>query len=93
MAKMAKGKPKIKKHKKKAESEELISVPTEWYCHGCKLFVRETIAELRGKRKESDVIDVMSTICHESENIKLDHKFPYGEAERGCLVFAGDWDE
>ena len=66
MAKKAKKQQIKKPKKKKVQSEKYIAIATDLYCHGCKSFVRETIAELRGKQNETAVIDVMSYICRDN---------------------------
>jgi hypothetical protein len=39
-------------------------VKPELWCDSCIAMVKETIKELRGKKKESDVIDVVTDICN-----------------------------
>ena len=59
-------KKKKQKAQKKAE-DPLDRRPTktnpELYCDSCMAMVTESIKELRGKKKESDVITVVENVC------------------------------
>ena len=100
LAKIAKKK-QIKKPRRKKEvakkelenvNEKYIAIDKDLYCLGCKVFIKETIAELRGKQLESDVMEVMGYIC-QMQDYGSSYNYPPGEINRGCGVFAGDWEE
>ena len=39
------------------------NIKPELYCDSCIAMVQETIKELRGKKKESDVLDIIENVC------------------------------
>jgi len=59
-----------KKKKKKAEKptnpkdRRPDKVKPELYCDACQAMVKEAIKSLFGKKKESDVIDLLSDVCN-----------------------------
>ena len=87
----------VKKGKKKkviTDSERYIRIDPDLYCYGCTVFLDETIKELRGNQKETNVIDVMSYVC-EADAIERGgaKSRPNSEIITGCRFFADDWDE
>ena len=61
-----------RKKKKKAKQPKIAQNPLdkrpskikpELYCDSCIAMVKESVKELRGKKKESDVIDVVENVC------------------------------
>lgn len=60
---------KKKKKQKEAKLENPLdrrpdSVSKELYCDSCQAIIKEAVKELRGKKKESDVYDIMDTVCN-----------------------------
>lgn len=53
--------PKAKKDPKAKRPEK---VSPELFCDSCKAVLLEAMNELRGKKKESDVLDLMPNICN-----------------------------
>lgn len=98
-------KKKTKKTKKAAtESDPLDRRPSkikpELYCDSCLAMVKESVRELRGKKKESDVVDVVDTICDPEKyksyrNISLSYLLdhPPPEMREGCEAFLSGWEE
>jgi hypothetical protein len=39
-------------------------IKPELYCDACIAMVKETIKELRGKKKETDVVDLVDDVCN-----------------------------
>ncbi len=39
-------------------------VKPELYCDACIAMVKESVKELRGKKKQSDVVDVIEDVCN-----------------------------
>ena len=39
-------------------------VKPELYCDACIAMVKESVKELRGKKKESDVVEVVESVCN-----------------------------
>ena len=40
------------------------NVKPELYCDACIAMVKESVKELRGKKKESDVLEVVESVCN-----------------------------
>lgn len=80
------------KHKKK---DPLLKRPSnispELFCDSCLAILGEAMKELRGKKKESDVIDYMEKVC-KPEKYNIYH-FPPPEMREGCEAFIGAWGE
>ena len=62
---------KKKKKTKKAEPkpEDPLdrrpgNIKPELYCDACIAMIKESIKELRGKKKESDVVEVVGDVCN-----------------------------
>jgi hypothetical protein len=62
-----------RKKKKKAKAQPKPQDPLdkrpsnikpELYCDACIAMVKESVKELRGKKKESDVLDVVGEVCN-----------------------------
>ncbi len=66
---LAESRKKKKKQKaQKAPENPLDRRPTkvkpELYCDACIAMVKESVKELRGKKKESDVVGVVEEVCN-----------------------------
>jgi hypothetical protein len=85
---------KKKKRKKKSKdplNKRPSSVSAELFCDACQAVLKETMKELRGKKRESDVIDAMTNICNpEKYNI---YHFPPPDMREGCEAFVSAWSE
>jgi hypothetical protein len=87
---------KRKKQKKEKKTEDPLrrrpeSVKPELYCDACIAIIKEATKELRGKKKESDVIDYMTDICNPEKYYVYSHPPP--EMRTGCDAFVAGWDE
>ena len=40
------------------------NIKPELYCDACIAMIKESVKELRGKKKESDVLDVVAEVCN-----------------------------
>jgi hypothetical protein len=68
-----------RKKKKRAKEDKVEDpkerrpekVKPELYCDACQAIVKEAVKRLRGKKKESDVVDLMENICSQ------DHYYSY----------------
>lgn len=67
------------------------SVKPELYCDACQAILKEAMKELRGKKKESDVIDYMTTVCDPEKYYVYSHPPP--DMRQGCEAFVNGWDE
>lgn len=54
---------KRSKAKKDPKEKRPGKVSVELFCDSCKAVLLEAMKELRGKKKESDVLDIMNDIC------------------------------
>lgn len=63
----------LRKKKKKAKpakkpqdplSRKPEKIQPELYCDACIAMIKETTKELRGKKKESDVIEALESVCN-----------------------------
>ena len=96
--------------KKKKQKEQRVEDPlnrrpsnisAELYCDSCQAIIKEAVKELRGKKKESDVYDIMDNVCNPEKfytyrNIflfisQLDHPPP--EMKEGCEAFLSGWND
>lgn len=88
---LAEAKKKKKKKTKDPLNKRPSSVSAELFCDACLAVLKETMKELRGKKKESDVIDAMTDVCNpEKYNI---YHFPPPDMREGCVAFVSAWDE
>jgi hypothetical protein len=62
-----KKKPKAPKQPSNPLDRRPSNVKPELYCDACQAMVIETIKELRGKKKESDVINVIDSVCDQEK--------------------------
>ena len=58
-----KKKPKAKKETRHITERLPPKVDANLLCLACQVMLRETLIELKGKRTEADVVEVMSYIC------------------------------
>lgn len=88
-------KKKKKRNNKKKSNDPLnrrpSSVSPELFCDACQAILKEAMKELRGKKRESDVIDYMTTVC-KPDKYNIYH-FPPPEMREGCEAFVAAWDE
>jgi cytochrome c-type biogenesis protein CcmH/NrfF len=77
-----------KRRKKKTKTEEKQEDPLdrrpekvtkELYCDACQAIIKESIKELRGKKKESDVYDIMDNLCNPEKYYTYRKDFPLNQ--------------
>ena len=66
---LAESRKKKKKQKAPKQPENPLDrrptkVKPELYCDACVAMVKESVKELRGKKKQSDVIEVVEDVCN-----------------------------
>jgi hypothetical protein len=89
-----------RKKKKKAKTEAKqenpldrrpLSITPEHYCDSCIAIIKEMTKLLRGKKKESDVFDVLDDACNpELYNV---YSSPPPQMREGCEIFISGWRE
>ncbi len=88
-----KNKKRAKKPRK--EKDPLDKRPTdvkpELYCDACQAMVKESVKLLRGKKKYSDVLNVVDEICAQDNFYVYSHPPP--EMMSGCFAFQGGWQD
>lgn len=67
------------------------SMKPELYCDACIAIIKEATKELRGKKKESDVIDYLAEVCNPEKYYVYSHPPP--EMRTGCEAFVAGWDQ
>jgi hypothetical protein len=88
-----KTKSKEKKPKKKENplDKRPEKVKPELYCDACQAIIKEATKELRGKKKESDVMDYLDHVCNPEKYYTYSHPPP--EMREGCEAFVNGWEE
>jgi hypothetical protein len=67
------------------------SIKPEHYCDSCIAIIKEMTKLLRGKKKESDVFDVLEEACNpEYYNT---YSSPPPQMREGCEIFISGWRE
>ena len=87
---------KKKKDKKNKKEENPISkrpdsVKPELYCDACQAIIKEATKELRGKKKESDVMDYLDRVCDPEKYYVYSHPPP--DMKTGCEAFVLGWEQ
>ena len=67
------------------------SVKPELYCDACQAIIKEATKELRGKKKESDVMDYLTYACDPEKYYVYSHPPP--DMRTGCEAFFLGWEE
>jgi hypothetical protein len=88
-AKKKKGKAKKKQDNPLDRRPNRIS--PELYCDACLAIIKEGAKELRGKKKESDVYDILDDICKPERYYVYHHPPP--DMRDGCEAFLSGWEE
>lgn len=83
--------PKEPKQKKNPLDKRPDKIAPELYCDACQAIIKEAVKELRGKKKESDVMDYMETVCNPEKYYVYSHPPP--EMREGCEAFINGWEE
>jgi hypothetical protein len=87
---------KKKKTKTETKAENPLdrrpaSITPEHYCDSCIAIIKEMTKLLRGKKKESDVFDVLDEACNpELYNV---YSSPPPQMREGCEIFISGWRE
>lgn len=79
----------IEKKKKKSKNRKTRDpksrrpekISAELFCDSCQAILTEAMKELRGKKKESDVLDIMTNICN-PEKYNVYRKFSFNNDYR-----------
>jgi len=73
------------------KSKRPDSVAPELYCDACQAIIKEATKELRGKKKESDVMAYLEGACNPEKYYVYSHPPP--EMRTGCEAFINGWEE
>ena len=82
---------KPKKEPKNPLEKRPEKIKPELYCDACQAIIKEAVKELRGKKKESDVMDYMDSVCQPEKYYVYSHPPP--EMKEGCEAFINGWEE
>ena len=89
-----------RRKRKKEKKEKVVKNPLEkrpdkikpeLYCDACQAIIKEAVKALRGKKKESDVMDYMDNVCNPEKYYTYSHPPP--EMKEGCEAFINGWEE
>lgn len=86
-----KKKPKKKKAAKNPLDKRPDKIKPELYCDACQAIVKEAVKELRGKKRESDVMAYLERVCDPEKYYVYSHPPP--EMREGCEAFIDGWEE
>ena len=90
-ARRKKKKPKQPKQKQDPLSKRPEKIKPELYCDACQAIIKEATKELRGKKKESDVMNYLEKACDPEKYYVYSHPPP--EMREGCEAFLNGWEE
>ena len=67
------------------------SVKPELYCDACQAIIKEATKELRGKKKEYEVMDYLDRVCDPEKYYVYSHPPP--DMRTGCEAFVLGWEQ